>query len=939
MFHNSFRQFEPLEERMLLSGTGTDLSAIRSMWANFDISEDCKVIEIQPSSLTSQSLQAALDTAATTEVDDVILIHTTNDSCTIEFETPQDELVIDFDSDSYGKVSILAVGEQTLTIDANEHSRIFRIKSGSVQLGNLILTGGLATTNMEGAPSRCGLGGAIANAATLTLDSVIIDGNRADKNDALSVGTYSGLNSQGGGIYNAGKIEIFNATIKNNVATSGEINDDGDAAAYGAGGGIFNHRDGTLIITNSVISHNKAESNDLTNLPDPLPEGAYVTVTVKQNGQGGGLCNYGSLTISNNSVVSDNSARFGGALYNAESSSVTFSGSQVIGNYACESGGGFYNKLQSTVNINHSFIQGNTAGTNGGGIANRGELALINSVLSGNSAGTDGGGLYSDGIYSSSVPVYLVKIVNSTITGNSSGTTTSGSGGGLYFEGVNIKSGNNFATVDIVNSIIVHNRVEKPDNSASDENIYKIGICRGDHSLTTFADWSNSDATNVFYDENVPLFTEEYNFTTKTEGDYRLIYVSQSQALDTGNNDAATSAGLDANSLDLSGRPRIQGTAIDLGAYEFQPTPFDPAFPTQLSVQQGCSLNLQCEGTDRAGNSITKYYVDLDGDGNIDREGNDLWISWRELSNRSGNKGYFWLTVENSLGLQSDSKRISVAIIEVSPCIQVRQIQFYHDQILKLCMDVRYYDRSVKQWTIDWGDGTTPTLYNCLSNSLNVAHYYTPQSESITYNITLSLVDTNDRGGDIVYYIGSHTILVDDTPMQASNPDTLITVDLQQKPSDQKSPVLNYDSGSQTCVIEEFVALPPKNDSLMTVANPNTTSPIEPLLAAALWEQENHSESLGDTRLLCPVRIESKTPVSASAWQYQLLGVAGLNDALARDAAITSLGNDDSDILEGISTASHHASYSLQSSLESELFDNDNLDDLLCPLYSHFDTY
>ena len=66
--------------------------------------------------------------------------------------------------------------------------------------------------------------------------------------------------------------------------------------------------------------------------------------------------------------------------------------------------------------------------------------------------------------------------------------------------------------------------------------------------------------SNLIYDETKPLFTDAAG------GDYTLA--NNSQAIDRGNN-AYVQTGMDA---DLAGATRVQGAAVDLGAYEKQPS-------------------------------------------------------------------------------------------------------------------------------------------------------------------------------------------------------------------------------------------------------------------------------------------------------------------------------------------------------------------------------
>jgi hypothetical protein len=118
------------------------------------------------------------------------------------------------------------------------------------------------------------------------------------------------------------------------------------------------------------------------------------------NGWGGGVLNFGRLTISACSL-SGNSAYHGGGIANF--GALTVSACTLSGNYACTygnpGGGGIYNA--GTMAVSRSTVSGNVAGLGivgfGGGIYNAGTLTVSNSVFSANGDNifgpyTDGGG-------------------------------------------------------------------------------------------------------------------------------------------------------------------------------------------------------------------------------------------------------------------------------------------------------------------------------------------------------------------------------------------------------------------------------------------------------------------------------------------------------------------------------------------------------------------
>ena len=744
--------FECLEDRVLLTVTPAELDAIRSSYGNFEIASDVNVIEIQASQLSVASLKNAIQQAKASGLrDDLIVLRTTDNNHDILFKNASDELVFDTPVEEYGIITFIAKGTQPLTLNAAALSRVLAVRTGHVQLGNMTMTGGRALTDPNGTLAKAGCGGAIANCGELYLQNVTVSDNWADC--GIFDDSNNSFNSKGGGIYNDGQLYIYDSLVSSNTARSGQANSS-NLAAYGAGGGIFNHTGAQLQIYNTRILGNTAQSDTIRIVPTESG-GSAVVITVEQYGIGGGIFNYGATCISTKSAISENYAYTGGgiaSLYDLGASNVSVVGTRITSNNAKESGGGIYSAPRCVLSVDSCEILDNHALKLGGGITNRSQFDMVNSVVSGNTAGEKGGGLYSYGSWSPTIPVFTVNATNVTMTGNSAP-----SGAGIHFTG--IRNSDTFATMTLSNSIIVNNKPVTGTVPEDDSNISVLGTCSGFHALSTFQNWTSGN-DNVLYDAMIPLFLRDYDFVAKTHGDYRLAYGVYSQAIDRGDNAIAQAVGLDATAFDVAGQARIKNNTIDLGAHEYQPTPFDPAFPSQLSVQQGCSFNLTCEGSDTHGSKFVRYWIDLNGDGQFDLSGPDIWLSVNDLVCLSSarDKGYFWLAVENAMGEVSQTKQTTVNIADVPPSIYVTSSTKVKGQLLKLALRAKYPDRTVKQWIIDWGDGSKPAQYDYISTSCTTTHYYAPQASTKTFTITLTLVDTYDKGRDTVYYIASHTV-------------------------------------------------------------------------------------------------------------------------------------------------------------------------------------
>jgi hypothetical protein len=154
-----------------------------------------------------------------------------------------------------------------------------------------------------------------------------------------------------------------------------------------------------------------------------------LTIRNAQGRFGGGILN-GScaiLTITN-SIISGNTAAFGGGIFNT--GPLTIANTTVTGNTAGEGGGVYSN---SSLTIINSTFSANTVNTDGGGIFNLATAAIMNSTLSDNSASV-GGGIFTIG---------TAEIGNSVLKAGASGANIAASGGGTVTSlGYNLSNDN-----------------------------------------------------------------------------------------------------------------------------------------------------------------------------------------------------------------------------------------------------------------------------------------------------------------------------------------------------------------------------------------------------------------------------------------------------------------------------------------------------------------
>ncbi len=118
-----------------------------------------------------------------------------------------------------------------------------------------------------------------------------------------------GEGTEGGGLYNAGTVNLDNAAVVGNTAT-------------GPGGGIRNISTGLLRINSSTISGNKTSGTPATT-------------------GGGGIANSGSLDLVNSTVANNHADGNGGGIdnYDLAGAIAVLSSATVTGNVAADSGG------------------------------------------------------------------------------------------------------------------------------------------------------------------------------------------------------------------------------------------------------------------------------------------------------------------------------------------------------------------------------------------------------------------------------------------------------------------------------------------------------------------------------------------------------------------------------------------------------------------------
>ena len=255
---------------------------------------------------------------------------------------------------------------------------------------------------------------------------------------------------------------------------------------------------------------------------------SHVTFSSNSATSGGGVYNFVGVPTLTNVTFSNNSADFGGGMLidggNPMLTNVTFSG-----NSAAADGGGIYNFDGDSTLTNVTF-SGNSA-TNGSGMLIRNSRdTLTNVTFSSNSATSSGGGIFN--LWGNPT------LTNVTFNGNSATD-----GGGIY----------NLGRSFTLKNVIIANSTG--------------GDCYGIPPIAsnTLIESTGSDACGLTNGVDGNIIGSDPNLgALGNNGGFTQTHalLAGSPAIDAGANCAAT---------DQRGVTRPQGTACDIGAYEYVP--------------------------------------------------------------------------------------------------------------------------------------------------------------------------------------------------------------------------------------------------------------------------------------------------------------------------------------------------------------------------------
>ena len=498
----------------------------------------------------STQFRKALNSAATNGEDDIIILADGTYKTT---------------DDGYGTFTYYSNENNSLTIKGSSSKKVILSGANKNQILNFQTVNHNATlklqnlTFMDG-KNNSGNGGGVYSDGNIEVIDCNFTKNSANidnvGNEYFGGGFYAKsakvINSTftnnsayayGGGFYVKSSATIINSTFTNNIAK--HIFNSGGGGFYAGsavtvkGSTFINNRSGidgggfeagsSATVKNSTFSNNSAGgSGGGFNAGSAIVTNS--TFTNNSAGGSGGGFNAGSAKVINSTFTNNRSGDQGGGF--DASSAATVKGSTFTNNRATVWGGGFaafstYTKSAAIV-INSRFTK-NSAGSGGGFFAR--SVTAANSIFVKNSADNNGGG----GFYASTI-----KASNLLFKDNSSG---------IYIE--NYKDSKNNI---IINSIFLHNTFDIKGESGvvishlenNYINVYKVKV-------------ASFKKNNIFDGVNL-------GFVDEKNGDYHLKPTSD--LIDKGTTNIK---GFTLPNVDMDNNPRVIGSTIDIGPYEFNP--------------------------------------------------------------------------------------------------------------------------------------------------------------------------------------------------------------------------------------------------------------------------------------------------------------------------------------------------------------------------------
>ena len=209
---------------------------------------------------------------------------------------------------------------KTVTINLGGHTLDRKLTKRGEGGGQVITVRSGATLNLSNGTLKGGWGGnggGLANeGGNVTLTNVNITGNTAD--------------DRGGGISNRGTLVMTGGSVSNNLSK-----DSFDKPA--GGGAVFNYEGATATLTVVSITGN----------------------TVNVTG-GGGICNYGTMTLDGCTITGNSCKMNGGGIWTAASATLNMKGVMTVtGNTANSVTNNLFMKTNAIINVTNALTGSN----------------------------------------------------------------------------------------------------------------------------------------------------------------------------------------------------------------------------------------------------------------------------------------------------------------------------------------------------------------------------------------------------------------------------------------------------------------------------------------------------------------------------------------------------------------------------------------------------
>lgn len=272
-------------------------------------------------------------------------------------------------------------------------------------------------------------GGGINGNAAIEMHNATISGNKATSNNGGGIELFSDQDGTGSFKMTSGTIENNTATCEgggfhgpNFAMTGGTIQKNNAGTVAGGvlvnGTGACSMSGGTITNNTSTYSGGGLWVDD--NTPFTLGGGTISNNTA--GGDGGGIYNdNGNITLTAG-TISGNKGQWGGGINDC--GTVTMKGGTISGNSTTsKAGAGINVSTNGKLTMSGGKIQNNTSVETGGGICNLGTLEISGGEISGNTTKYSGGGIYN------SAQGKGTTITGGTISGNTADSKITMTGG------------------------------------------------------------------------------------------------------------------------------------------------------------------------------------------------------------------------------------------------------------------------------------------------------------------------------------------------------------------------------------------------------------------------------------------------------------------------------------------------------------------------------